>query len=93
MAAIASCSVCGATDARALVDVVLLGGARTTLCGTHALMHRRAPAPATTVAELRRLLRDRRARRDRRHEGDELGATLTAAFHTARRGSDRRRAP
>jgi hypothetical protein len=85
--------VCGASDRRALLVVVLLGGTGTTLCGTHALMHRRAPVPATTVAELRRSLRDRRERRDRRQEGDELGAALTAAFHGDKRAADRRRSP
>jgi len=91
MAQGSSCSVCGATDSRGLVEVVLLGGAQTTLCGTHGLMHRRAAATATTVAELRRSLRERRDRTDRREGGDELGIALTEAFSGDRRGSDRRR--
>jgi hypothetical protein len=85
-----SCCVCGATDARALVDVVLMGGARATLCGSHALMHRRLPAQARSSAQLREMLGDRRGRSDRRMEGDELGAALTAAFSGDRRAGDRR---
>jgi hypothetical protein len=84
------CSVCGASDARALIDVVLLGGAHTTLCGTHALMHRRSGGAATTAAELRRSLRDRRGSSDRREDGDELGVALTSAFQPDRRGVERR---
>ncbi len=86
-----SCCVCGASDARALVEVTLLGGARATLCGSHALMHRRSPVQGTSVTELRRLLRDRRGRRDRRESPDELGAALEAAFSGERRAADRRR--
>lgn len=81
----ACCSVCGVSDARALVDVALRGGTRTTLCGTHALMHRRSASVARTASELRAELRDRRNRRDRRGEGDALGEALTAAFHADRR--------
>jgi hypothetical protein len=88
----ASCAVCGARDARALVDVTLRGGARTTLCGSHALMHRRSSVQAASEAELRKLLRDRRGRRDRRESHDELGAALEAAFAGDKRGPDRRRA-
>ncbi|HEY8039761.1 MAG TPA: hypothetical protein VIF15_08215 [Polyangiaceae bacterium] len=84
------CCVCGQTDARALVEVSLRGGAKATLCGSHAVMHRRSTAQATSATELRALLRDRRGRRDRREEGDELGAALTAAFSGNRRGPDRR---
>lgn len=87
-----SCCVCGTSDARALVDVALVGGLRATLCGSHALMHRRSTAQARTESELRELLRDRRGRRERRRDGDELGAALTAAFSGDRRGADRRRA-
>jgi hypothetical protein len=87
------CTVCGVADARALVVVVLRGGARATLCGTHALMHRRSAGAARTPAELRVELRDRRGRRDRRDEGDALGDALTAAFHAERRAvRDRRSA-
>jgi hypothetical protein len=84
------CSVCGAADARALADVVLAGGTRATLCGSHALMLRRAGKPASSEADLRCLLRDRRGRRDRREDRDELGEALTAAFHLDRRGGARR---
>jgi len=86
----ARCCVCGWTDRRSLVGVVLIGGAHATLCGSHALMHRESAATATSEFELRRLLRDRRARRDRRCDGDELGAALTAAFQNERRSGDRR---
>jgi hypothetical protein len=65
-----ACCVCGAKDARALVRVILRGGARATLCGSHALMHRRATVQASSELELRRLLRDRRGRRDRRDDQD-----------------------
>jgi hypothetical protein len=87
------CCVCGATDARALVDVALAGGAATTVCGSHALMARRAgpAAQAQTETELRALLRDRRGRRDPREDHDELGTALVAAFHDERRAADRRR--
>ena len=86
----APCCVCGASDARALVEVVLRGGARVVLCGSHALMHRRATVQAASEVELRRALRDRRGRRDRRDDQDELGAALNAAFNGDRRGPDRR---
>jgi hypothetical protein len=86
-----SCCVCGASDARALVDIVLDGGTHATVCGTHALMHRRSPAPAGRESELREQLRNRRGRRDRRDGGDELGAALTAAFSGERRAGERRR--
>jgi hypothetical protein len=88
-----ACCVCGAKDARALVPVILRGGARATLCGSHALMHRRSTVQASSELDLRRLLRDRRGRRDRRDDQDELGAALNAAFNGDRRGPDRRRAP
>jgi hypothetical protein len=84
--------VCGASDARTLVDVVLMGGARAILCGSHELMHRRSPVQARSGAQLREMLRDRRGRRDRRSEGDELGAALAAAFSGEKRDGDRRRA-
>jgi hypothetical protein len=87
-----SCCVCGESDKRALVEVGLVGGGRALLCGSHAVMHGRAAPRATTPAELRELLRDRRGRRDRRNDGDELGAALTAAFSGERRAADRRRA-
>jgi hypothetical protein len=86
------CCVCGESDRRALVAVGLAGGSRATLCGSHALMYRRAAVRARSEVELRELLRERRGRRDRRHDGDELGAALTAAFHGDRRATERRRA-
>jgi hypothetical protein len=86
-----SCCVCKASDARLLVDVVLQGGAHATLCGSHALMHGRSTEGASTEVELRRLLGDRRGRRDRRDDQDELGAALNAAFNGDRRGPNRRR--
>jgi hypothetical protein len=85
-----SCCVCGKTDARSLVDVVLIGGAQATLCGSHELMHRRSPSQARSAAHLREMLGERRGRKDRRTEGDELGAMLTAAFSGDRRVADRR---
>jgi hypothetical protein len=88
-----ACCVCGASDARTLVEVDLAAGtsgAKATLCGSHALMHRRAGTEARSEAELRAALGDRRGRRDRRQEGDELGAALTAAFQTGTRSGDRR---
>lgn len=80
------------SDARGLVGVALPDGTTLTLCGTHDLMHRRAGAPATSVAELRALLNDRRDsdRRAYRGEVDELAASLAAAFVRDRRGQDRR---
>ncbi|HEX8796872.1 MAG TPA: hypothetical protein VF765_38235 [Polyangiaceae bacterium] len=86
------CVVCGNRDARALVDVPLRGGAQATLCGSHALMHRRSPVQAASAAELRELLRERRGRRDRRDDRDELGAMLNAAFNGDRRQQVRRAA-
>jgi hypothetical protein len=86
-----ACVVCGWSDARALFDVRLVGGASTVLCGSHALMHRRARRRATTVPELVELLRDRRDAQRRSDEVDELGARLSAAFAGERRtGTDRR---
>jgi hypothetical protein len=86
------CAVCGARDERALVQVLLVGGSATTLCGSHALMHRRSGQGQRTVPELRASLGDRRGREDRRHDGDELGAALAAAFGSEKRGPQRRRA-
>jgi hypothetical protein len=91
-----ACCVCGVDDARTLVGVVLLGGSRTTLCGSHALMHRRAHSTARDERELRAELRDRRApqsARDRRGGADELGASLVVAFVGERRAAERRRRP
>jgi hypothetical protein len=91
------CCVCGESDRRALVVVALGGreggeGSGVTLCGSHELMHRRSGSVASSEKELRELLRDRRGRRERRLEGDELGAALTAAFNAERRAAERRRA-
>jgi hypothetical protein len=85
-----SCCVCGSRDARALVEVVLVGGSRATLCGSHALMHRRSREQARSVSALRELFHDRRGRHERRGEADELGAALTAAFNGDRRENSRR---
>jgi hypothetical protein len=84
------CCVCGASDARSLVDVILVGGAHATLCGSHALMHGRSRSAVRSESELRELLRDRRGRRDRRREGDELGEALMQAFQGERRDGERR---
>jgi hypothetical protein len=85
------CAVCGAGDERALENIVLAGGVRTTLCGSHALMYRRSKRAQRSESELRALFRDRRERTERRREGDELGMSLTAAFAEERRAADRRR--
>jgi hypothetical protein len=87
-----ACCVCGANDARTLVEVALATGGRATLCGSHALMHQRIGSEARSEADLRAALTDRRGRRDRRQEGDELGAALTDAFSGPRRSGDRRTA-
>lgn len=86
-----SCVVCGWSDKRALFDVHLVGGERTVLCGSHALMHRRERTRATTVGDLVQLLRERRGGERRGGEADELGARLSEAFAPDRRaGEDRR---
>jgi hypothetical protein len=82
-----SCCVCNASDARSLVDVVLRGGGRATLCGSHALMHRRSSMEARTPADLRVMLSERRKRAERRTEGDALGESLSTAFAGERRGT------
>ena len=85
------CAVCGLRDARALVSVVLVGGTRATMCGTHELMHRRAGGKAKSTAELRSSLAERRGTDRRGHgEVDELAARLAAAFTNERRASERR---
>jgi hypothetical protein len=90
---IVECCVCQASDRRSLVEVTLIGGERTTLCGSHALMHRRSAVQARTPEELRKVLRDKRARSERRDdEGDALGAALASAFAGERREVQRRRA-
>jgi hypothetical protein len=55
-------------------------------------MHRRSGQGQRSVSELRASLADRRGRDDRRHDGDELGAALAAAFGSEKRGTQRRRA-
>ena len=87
------CAVCGQTDARALCTTRLSNGDIVVVCGTHELMHRRSRRIAGNVSELTELVRDRRARDERRREEmDELGAQLSAAFRSERRASsDRRR--
>jgi hypothetical protein len=85
-----ACCVCGASDSRALVEVSLVSGVKTILCGSHALMHSRTGGVAASEADLRASLGERRGRRDRRMDGDELGAALTAAFSGVRRTGDRR---
>lgn len=86
------CAVCGLSDARALMSVELPGGERATLCGSHALMHRRAGAMAKTIHELQDSLAERRDgdRRGGPGEVDELAEALSAAFTRDRRGADRR---
>jgi hypothetical protein len=87
-----SCCVCTASDARSLVEITLAGGKRVTLCGSHALMHRRSPVQAKSLQELRLVLGERRRRRERRSAGDALGDALAAAFAGDRRAVGRRRA-
>ncbi len=86
-----TCAVCGAADARLLVDVELEGGVAATLCGSHALLHSRTDVACRSVTELREALGERREMdRRSRIEGDELAERLTAAFTRERRGSERR---
>jgi hypothetical protein len=86
------CAICGLGDARALVAVGLAGGVRTTLCGSHDLMHRRAGGAAASVTELRGMFADKRSneRRGGKGEVDELAEALSAAFCRDRRSSARR---
>jgi hypothetical protein len=87
------CSVCGLRDARALLPVVLVSGARLTLCGSHELMHRRAGGQARSIEELREALGERRSMQRRATgEGDELAERLSAAFTSERRVAERRSA-
>jgi hypothetical protein len=86
------CVVCGSTDARELCATTLANGTEVPVCGSHALSHRRAEAPAQTVEELRMLTRDRRRHVDRRAPpGDELGLLLAEAFAPKRRRASARR--
>lgn len=75
------CVVCGARDARVLSTTRLARGDVVVVCGSHEVSHGRAGRVAASVAELRVLVGDRRARKDRRAQpGDELGLALSAAF-------------
>lgn len=85
-----ACAVCGTRDARLLVMVELPGGAGATLCGSHALLHRRLGETARTVTELRAALGERRTTNRRSGEGDELAERLIAAFTRDRRAAERR---
>ena len=87
------CTICGHADARALTTTMLATGAMVPVCGSHALMHDRAPRKAASVKDLLRMFGDRRDRKDRRDgTADELGARLIAAFSGDRRKTDERRA-
>jgi len=85
-----TCVVCGACDQRMLTTVELAGGDATTLCGSHALLYRRAGTLARSIGELRATLEERRETTRRREDGDELGERLVAAFTKDRRGAERR---
>ena len=72
---------------------MLANGANVVVCGTHALMHERAPSRAASARELREMAGDRRDRKDRRDgTADELGARLIEAFSGERRRKNERRA-
>jgi hypothetical protein len=95
-----ACAVCGTRDQRVLCTILLSGGVKATVCGSHELVYLRSQRRPTTVRELRQTARDRRERTERRRvtkddvfAADELASRLTAAFAGERRtGSDRRRA-
>ena len=91
-----SCCVCGSSDARTLTTTPLTSGALVVVCGSHATAHAREGRAARTGPELRALLKDRRARPDRRDprtgDADELAQQLSAAFCGERRSDGRRRA-
>ncbi len=81
-----------------MLVMVRIGREDVTLCGSHALMHRRSPAQAGSVDALGAILGERRRTRDRRGdrnrslgEIDALGEELTAAFAGERRGRGERR--
>ncbi|MBX3188082.1 MAG: hypothetical protein KF819_13755 [Labilithrix sp.] len=86
-----ACVVCEMNDARALVSIILAGGQRVTLCGNHAVMHRRCRATLRTVADLKETLGNRRSM-DRRGGPceDELAERLQSAFTRDRRRTERR---
>jgi hypothetical protein len=94
-----TCAICGATDARILVDVALTKRTTAVLCGSHAVMRERIAPTSTNLEELRAVMRDRRRPAERRGrvdrslgEIDELGASLSAAFAGERRAVGARRA-
>jgi hypothetical protein len=94
MATTERCVVCGLSDARALVTTRLTRGELVAVCGTHELMHRRAEGQASSVRELKAMLRDRRDTSRRMPIPDELGARLIDAFSAPqerRAATDRRR--
>ena len=55
------CAVCGDSDARTLSYTRLEDGTRVVVCGSHTVAHRRSERMATSVDQLREMLRDRRA--------------------------------
>jgi hypothetical protein len=89
-----ACVVCGSSDARALVQAKLAGGARVTLCGSHDLVLRRSGGEAKSAADVRAICGERRGGDRRGGEGlgevDELAERLEAAFRRERRQSERR---
>lgn len=89
----ANCAICGFSDERGLVESRLASGEHVVLCGTHDMMHRREPAAAKGILDLKAKIGERRQRRDRRGRGgDELGLELESAFAGSRRiWRDRRR--
>lgn len=86
------CVVCGAADARVLSMTRLSTGENVVVCGSHELMHKRSVKTASSIAELRGMLRDRRRAHDRRSlQIDELGAQLSEAFSDDKRAANDRR--
>lgn len=87
-----ACVVCSQKDARTLSKASLKDGSSVILCGSHELAYKRHGVKAKTTSELKKWLADRRDSERRLPEVDELGAQLTAAFSSERRGGgDRRR--
>lgn len=81
-----------------MLVMVRIGRDDVTLCGSHALMHRRSRAQAVSAEALPEVLGERRRRHDRRGDRDRrlgeidaLGQELTAAFAGERRGRGERR--
>jgi hypothetical protein len=93
------CAVCGTGDQRVLSTILLPGGVRAVVCGSHELAFLRAARRPTTIGELRQAVRERRLGTERRravqddvYGVDELATRLLAAFSGERRTvSDRRR--